>query len=120
MRSYQFGDSLVHLLVVQNTYAILVLLGQIEYCEAQEKNMWTYLIEEEVLFSSDKNDYQRNYFNEGPFTAPFGNDSPPRTGAWIGWQIVRKYMNANPEVTIHDLLKDEDHQTIFQKSGYRP
>ncbi|MFB1002946.1 MAG: gliding motility lipoprotein GldB, partial [Bacteroidia bacterium] len=94
--------------------------GQIEYCEAQEKNMWTYLIEEEVLFSSDKNDYQRNYFNEGPFTAPFGNDSPPRTGAWIGWQIVRKYMNANPEVTIHDLLKDEDHQTIFQKSGYRP
>lgn len=94
--------------------------GQIEYCEAQEKNMWTYLIEEEVLFSSDKNEYQRNYFNEGPFTAPFGNDSPPRTGAWIGWQIVRKYMNTNPEVTIDDLLKDEDHQAIFQKSGYRP
>ena len=96
------------------------LAGQIEYCKAQEKNMWTYLIEEEVLFSSDKNNYQRNYFNEGPFTAPFGNDSPPRTGAWIGWQIVRKYMNANPEVTIHDLMKDEDHQAIFQRSGYRP
>jgi len=94
--------------------------GQIEYCEAQEKNMWGYLVQEEVLFSSDKNNYQRNFFNEGPFTAPFGNESPPRTGAWIGWQIVRKYMDANPEITIHDLLKDEDHRAIFQKSGYRP
>lgn len=94
--------------------------GQIEYCEAQEQNMWKYMIEEEILFSSDKNEYQRHYFNEGPFTTPFGNESPPRTGAWIGWQIVRQYMDANPEVTIHDLLKDENYQVIFSKSGYRP
>ncbi len=94
--------------------------GQIEYCEKQEKNMWTYLVEKEIIFSSDKNMFQRHYFNEGPFTAPFGSDSPPRTGTWIGWQIVRKYMDEHPEKSIHDLLKEKDHGAIFQQSGYRP
>lgn len=94
--------------------------GQIEWCEDQEENIWKYLIEEEVLFSSDKNEFQRHYFNEGPFTTPFGNESPPRTGAWVGWQIVRRYMKANPKVSIQELLVNRNHQAIFQGSGYRP
>jgi hypothetical protein len=94
--------------------------GQIEWCVDQEENMWKYLVQEDILFSSDKNQYQKHYFNDGPFTTPFGNESAPRTGAWVGWQIVRKYMAANPSLTIHDLLAEKDHQAIFQKSGYRP
>ncbi|MGB1038247.1 MAG: hypothetical protein ACPGYY_06325 [Bacteroidia bacterium] len=96
------------------------LNGQIEWAESQEKNMWSYLIQEDVLFSSDKNEYQKHYFNEGPFTSPFGNDSSPRAGAWLGWQIVRKYMSENTEVSLNDLLSNKNHQDIFQKSGYRP
>jgi hypothetical protein len=94
--------------------------GQIEWCKDQEENMWKFMVQEDILFSSDKNKYQKHYFNDGPFTTPFGNDSAPRTGAWIGWQIVRKYMDANPSLTIQDLLTDKNHQAIFQKSGYRP
>ncbi|HAY88066.1 MAG TPA: gliding motility lipoprotein GldB, partial [Bacteroidetes bacterium] len=94
--------------------------GQIEWCKDHEQNMWKYMVQKDVLFSSDKNEYQKHYFNDGPFTSTFGNDSPPRTGAWIGWQIIRQYMASNPEMSIHDLLKDTDHAAIFQKSGYRP
>lgn len=96
------------------------LTGQIEWIEDQEENMWKYLVEENVLFSSDKNDFQRHYFNEGPFTTPFGTESSPKAGVWIGWQIVRKYMNKNPKVTIAELLENRNHQAIFTQSGYRP
>jgi hypothetical protein len=93
---------------------------QQNWVQDQESNMWSYLIEKEVLFNSNKNEYQKHYFNDGPFTNPFGSESAPRVGAWIGWQIVRKYMDKNPNINIHQLLADKNHQAIFQKSGYRP
>lgn len=86
----------------------------------QESNMWSYLIEKEVIFNSNKNEFQKHYFNDGPFTTPFGNESAPRTGAWLGWQIVRAYMDKHPNITIYQLLADKNNQAIFQKSGYRP
>ncbi|PCJ63645.1 MAG: hypothetical protein COA58_16035 [Bacteroidetes bacterium] len=96
------------------------LKGQIEWAIDQESNIWSYLIEKNVLFNSDKNEYQKHYFNDGPFTTPFGNESAPRTGAWVGWQIVKAYMTKNSEVTIDELIANKDYQNIFQKSGYRP
>ncbi len=96
------------------------LQGQLEWNIAQEKNIWAYLIENEVLFSSDKNDFQQHFFNDGPFTTPFGNESSPRAGVWVGWQIVRSYMKKHPEITLNDLLANKDHNMIFQESGYKP
>ncbi len=96
------------------------LKGQLEWNNAQEANMWAYLIEEELLFSTDKSKFQQHFFNDGPFTTPFGNESSPRAGAWIGWQIVRSYMKKNPELGLQALLLDNNHNKIFQESAYRP
>lgn len=94
--------------------------GQLEWCITNEKNIWSYLIEKELLFSTEKADYIQNFFNDGPFTTPFGNESSPRTGAWVGWQIVRNYMDKNPELTLNDLLAEKDHLKLFKQSGYKP
>ncbi|HBN04083.1 MAG TPA: hypothetical protein DD396_08555, partial [Bacteroidetes bacterium] len=93
---------------------------QMAWVTEQENNMWSYLIEKEVIFNSNKNEFQKHYFNDGPFTTPFGNESAPRTGAWLGWQIVRTYMEKNPNITVYQLLSNKNNQAIFQKSGYRP
>ncbi|MBR9917123.1 hypothetical protein GYB29_05445 [bacterium] len=94
--------------------------GMIEWSEANEANIWGYLIENELLFNTDKNDYITKFFNDGPFTAPFGNESPPKAGAWVGWQIVRAYMEKFPEKSLLELLGNKDHQAIFKESGYKP
>ncbi len=47
-----------------------------------------------MLFSVNNSDIVK-YIGEGPFTTDFNKESPARTGAWIGWQIVRKYMDEN-------------------------
>lgn len=94
--------------------------GQLEWCIANEENIWSYLVQEDVLYSTDKNDYIAKFFNDGPFTTPFGNESSPRAGAWVGWQIVRAYMARNTDVSLSDLLAEKDHQMIFSKSKYKP
>lgn len=105
---------------VHDSLKINYLSGQLEWCEYQEENIWSYLVQEEELFNSDKNEIQKKYFNDGPFTTPFGNESSPRTGAWVGWQIVRSYMKNHPEISVKQLLNSTDHLTIFNQSGYRP
>ena len=61
-----------------------------------------------------------SYLNDGPFTAEVSQDSPPRLGTWVGMQIVRSYMENNPQVTMQELLLDGDAQHILELSKYRP
>ena len=61
----------------------------------------------------------RNLFGDGPFTQAFSKDAPARLGEYIGLQIVRSYMTNN-DVSLQDLLRNEDLQQIFQDSQYKP
>jgi hypothetical protein len=40
-------------------------------------------------------------------------ESAPQLGVWLGWNIVRQYMERHPEVTLNGLLSEGDHQKIL-------
>ena len=48
------------------------------------------------------------------------NESAPKLGVWTGWQIVRLYMEKHPDVTLKDLMLDNDYQKILTDANYRP
>ena len=45
-------------------------------------------------------------------------ESPGRVGQWLGWQIVRSYMENN-DTSLKEMLA-LDAKTIFDKSKYKP
>ncbi len=92
---------------------------QLDYCLKSESSMWTFLAEQKLLFSTDRMTIKR-FIDDGPYTTAFTEQSPARTGAWLGWQIVRSYMNQNKEVNLADLMDNTDFQGILNQSGYRP
>jgi len=92
---------------------------KLEWAIKNEKNIWGFLIGNDLLFSTDYQS-QTRLIQDGPFTNGFSNDSPSRLGVFIGWQIVNQYMNRNPEVTLDQMLKMTDSQMILQKSAYKP
>lgn len=92
---------------------------QLEWCRENEHNMWAFFLEKEMLYSTDNSEIQK-YITEGPFTAAFNKQSPAQVGSWIGWQIVRTYMNKNPEVTLEQLMNETDAQRILTKAKYKP
>jgi hypothetical protein len=81
--------------------------------------MWTFLAEHKLLFTTDRMSIKR-FIDDGPYTSAFTDQSPGRTGAWIGWQIVRSYMKQNKEVTLAELMAKDDFQEILNQSGYQP
>ncbi len=91
---------------------------QTAWCQGNEANLWKFFIENELLYSTDIQVINK-FFTDGPFTRGFP-ESPARLGSWMGWQIVRAYMESYPRKTVRDLLAEKDNRKILQESGYKP
>ncbi|WP_306353747.1 gliding motility lipoprotein GldB [Flavobacterium sp. '19STA2R22 D10 B1'] len=93
---------------------------QIIWCDANQEEMWRYIIDEKILYDADPKLAMR-FINPAPFSRFYldiDNQSPGRVGTWIGWQIVRSYMKNN-NVSLQELLQ-LDAKEIFEKSKYKP
>jgi gliding motility-associated lipoprotein GldB len=94
--------------------------AQIKWCQENEAEMWRFFIENTLLYDTDQKLTSR-FINPAPFSKFYleiDNESPGRVGAWLGWQMVRSYMENN-EVTLQQMLKT-DSKTLFEKSKYKP
>lgn len=99
---------------------ILGYTGQeLAFCHQFEERMWTFLVEQKLLFHSDGIKIAQ-FTEDGPFTKFFGNNSPPRAANWIGLQVVKQYMKKNPEVSTEALMNNTDYEEILRHSGYNP
>jgi len=91
---------------------------QLDWCIKNEAHIWGFFLEQDFLYSNDRKLISR-FMDDGPYTQSFDTTSPARTGAYIGWQIVRAYMR-NTDSSIEELLKMNDSQQILKKSKYKP
>ena len=92
---------------------------QLKWCRENEKIMWSYLIEHKLLFKTDYMTINK-LTKDAPFTSYFPHESPGKAANWIGWQIVKKYMERHPDVNLSGLMNDSRYQKILDGSAYDP
>ncbi len=99
-----------------------VLLGyssrQTQWVSQYEGEVWASLVGNDMLYNNDIMTF-RSLFGDAPFTQMFSNESPGRLGEFIGLQIIRSYMTHN-DISLQDLLRNNDVHQIFQNSQYKP
>ncbi len=93
--------------------------SQIGWCMANEKHMWNSLIDQKLIFSTDYMTINK-YINPAPFTSGFPRESPGRAVVWLGYKIVKKYMDRNPKVNLEQLMNNNEYQKILSESRYEP
>lgn len=93
---------------------------QWEWANRFEHDIWAWFLQENLLYESDYNRIQK-YLSEAPFTPELGeqNESAPKLGVFIGWNIVRRYMERHSETTLKELLEIKDAQMVLDGSRYR-
>ncbi|MBK9329445.1 MAG: hypothetical protein IPM95_09075 [Sphingobacteriales bacterium] len=91
---------------------------QWKWCKDNEQQIWAYFLEKNLLY--DTKFEQFKYVKEGPTTYGMPKESPGKAGAWLGWQIVQKYMEENPDTTLKELFAVSDGQKILTASKYKP
>ncbi len=94
--------------------------AQMQWAQENEEQIWRFFVEQELLYSTDSK-LDKRFLDPAPFSK-FGleldNESPPRLGRYMGWQIVRAFMEGN-NVTPQRLLALPSDE-IFKKSNYKP
>ncbi|MDX6747416.1 gliding motility lipoprotein GldB [Polaribacter sp. PL03] len=95
-------------------------LDKYNWIISNEEQIWSYFIEKKILFSTDTN-LNKRFLEPAPFSKFYmehDNLSPGRVGVWVGWQIVRSYMQHN-DVSLQELLKINE-LDLYKKSKYKP
>jgi len=93
--------------------------SQLNWCQSNESKVWSHFIEKKLLFAALRGDTYK-YINEGPFTAGFPRESPGKLGVWLGYQIVKKYMDQQENLTLKQLFNNHNAQQILTQSKYKP
>jgi len=92
---------------------------ELQFCQTNEDVMWEYLIENKILFLSDRLSIQK-FTGNGPFTKEFSDASPARAAVWIGWRIIEDYARRNPGLSMQEIMNENDYQKILALSRYNP
>ncbi|MFO7999950.1 MAG: gliding motility protein GldB, partial [Marinilabilia sp.] len=92
---------------------------EMKWCETNEDFMWKTIVEEKHLFSTDQ-EMIRKYVGEAPFTNFFGQDSPGRTGRYLGYKLMESWAGQHPDKSFRDMMDATDPHHILSRAGYRP
>lgn len=93
---------------------------ELKWAIANEEEVWRYFVEREVIFNTDT-DLNSRFLYPAPFSKFYlelDAESPARLGQFIGWQMIRQYMDKN-EVSVQEMLATNA-ETIFNKANYKP
>jgi hypothetical protein len=90
---------------------------QEKFCRENEFMMWSFFLK--ILYTKDYKTINK-YCGEAPFSAGMPDESPGRTGIWIGWKIVTAFMKNNKNITIEQLMLNNNSKQILNTSRYKP
>lgn len=93
---------------------------ELAWARANEGQIWRYFIEREVLYNTDR-ELGPRFLDPAPFSKfqlQLDNESPGRIGRYMGWQIVRSYMDRSG-ASLRELLAMPGEE-LFRESNYKP
>ena len=93
---------------------------QYEWAQDNEFYIWQYFVEKELLYETDRKLLTR-FILPAPFSRfnlELDSESPGRLGQYIGWQIVKSYMENN-NTSLQQLLQMQATE-IFNNAKFKP
>lgn len=92
---------------------------QLKDVNENQEIVWAHFVQNQLLYETS-HFIKKKYMGERPTTLEIGNKAPGRIGVWLGWEIVERFMEENPEVKLQQLMEMTQVQKIFTQSKYKP
>lgn len=92
---------------------------QMQWVEDNALEIYSFFLDKELFYES-KTLKINKYIAPSPSSPGMPDIAPGRTANYIGWQIVKSYMEKHPDVTISELFDMKDSQKFLDDSSYKP
>jgi len=93
--------------------------AQLKWCHDNELQMWSFFLDKKLFYESNPVKIGK-YINPSPNSPDMPAESPGRTANFIGYKIVKAYMERYPETNLTQLIAITDSQELMEKSKYKP
>jgi hypothetical protein len=104
---------------VQDSIVFEYTGAQLQWCHDNELEMWSFFLDKKLFYESNPVKIAK-YINPSPNSPDMPAESPGRTANFIGYKIVKAYMERYPETTLTELIAMTDSQQLMEKSKYKP
>lgn len=91
---------------------------QLTWCKSNQRAIYNFFIQQQLFFETDPQ-LIRPFVSEGPGTPGLSEEAPGNIGAFLGWQIVQRWMEQNPQIGLPQLMTKPAKQ-IFTEANYKP
>tara|TARA_R110002096_G_scaffold352864_15_gene546130 strand:- start:11582 stop:12607 length:1026 start_codon:yes stop_codon:yes gene_type:complete len=92
---------------------------ELEWCEENESEIWFHFVDMELLYTVE-NFKIKKYMGDAPFISGFPKGSPGRVGQWVGYKIVKSYMENHSDLNLEEMMGQVNASQFLQKSNYKP
>ena len=92
--------------------------AQLAICADHEADIWNFFVKNNLVFSIEPS-INKEYIEDGPKTQILGESVPGYLGLFVGWQIVKSWMDKNAAATLNELMA-KDAKVLFNEAGYKP
>lgn len=92
---------------------------QLQWCQENELQMWSFFFDQKLFYESNPAKTGK-YIHPSPKSPDMPDEAPGQTANYLGWQIVKAYMQKYPDTSIKSLLDMQDSQKLMEKSKFKP
>jgi hypothetical protein len=93
--------------------------AQLDWCTQNEAMIYNFFLDNSLMFEKNWSKMRR-FVVYGPNTSGMPAESPGNIGTWLGLQIVKSYVEKNPEADIETIFKEENAEQFLRKAKYKP
>jgi hypothetical protein len=93
-------------------------LEQLQWCTGNEQHMWQYLIEQQLLYNTSFSTIQK-FTGDAPFTPDFTQTSPGKAVNFLGFCIVKNYVERTG-CSLKELMQQQDALQLLKEARYNP
>lgn len=92
---------------------------QIDWLYNNEIQMWDFFLEKELFYETSHLKINK-YLNPSPNSPGMPPEAPGKTAVFMGYQIIKAFMDKHPDMSMTDLINLKDSQLLMEKAKYRP
>ena len=93
--------------------------GDWEWLTENETQIYTYLQAQSLLYDTDARRIHK-YTQPAPTTQGMPAESPGQAVNFLGYRIVKSFVDANPDITVPELMTLTDGQQLLTQARYKP